>query len=220
MIVRDIQHARRVDKQMIPVERSSRVLLPLVSVVQAGGRSVLRIDGSVEAPQGAVTGQYLTDHGQFTADPAQATDIRGGAGVSAWTPMLAPEQDGTRTLIKVADWFGGTGEKPATGYMATGGIVADKAQAFNFNAAKRVFVLSATTNASGVATVTFPVAFAAPPNVRALPATTAVLSGPTRSTISNITTTGCTVTVQQQAILTGLLSVLAGATANVIVIEA
>lgn len=220
MIVRDIKDARRVSKQMVPVERSSRVLLPLVSVVQKNGRSVLRIDGSVEAPQGAVTGQYLTDQGRFTTDPAQATDIRGDEGQSAWTPMLAPEQDGTRTLIKVADWFGGTGTKPATGYMAAGGMVADKAQAFNFNAAKRVLVLSAQTNASGVATINFGTTFAAPPNVRALPATTAVLSGATRSTVSNVTTTQCTVTVQQQAVLTGLVSLLTGATANVIVVEA
>lgn len=220
MITRDLRGAVRIAGKMVPVERSSRVLLPLVSVVQANGRSVLRIDGSVEAPQGAVTGQYLTDHGQFTVDPAQATDIRGGAGQSAWTPMLAPEQDGTRTLIKVADWFGGTGTKPATGYMALGGIVADKAQAFNFNAAKRVLVLSAQTNASGVATISFGTTFATPPNVRALPATTAVLSGATRSTISNVTTTQCTVTVQQQAVITGVISLLTGATANVIVVEA
>lgn len=216
---RDLNGARRIGGKMVPVERTSRVLLPIVSAIDHGGKTLLRIDGSVEAMPGAANGQYLTPGG-FSPNAAQATDIRGAAGQSAWTPMLAPEQDGTRTLIKVTDWFGGTGTKPATGYMALGGIVADKAQGFNFNAAKRVMVLSGQTAANGSVNIPFGVTFPAPPNVRALPATTAVLSGPTRTTVSNITTTGCTVTVQQQAILTGVLSLLVGATANIIVIEA
>lgn len=134
----------------------------------------------------------------------------GANGTNGWTPILLPEQDGTRTLLKVADWVNGGGTKPATGqYLAAGAYVTDKAAAFNFNTAKRVRVYQATTNASGVATIDY----------SALPATTAVLSGPTRSTVSAITATGCTVTVQQQAILTGIISLLTGATANVVVIE-
>lgn len=147
----------------------------------------------------------------------------GSNGANGWTPVLAPEQDGTRTLLKVMDWANGSGTKPATGmYLATSGYVTAKADAFNFNAAKRVFARSAQTNAQGVAAIVFGVtpAFTAPPVVIPLPATTAVLSGPTRSTVSNVTVSGCSVTVQQQTVLSGVVSLLAGATANVLVIEA
>lgn len=152
--------------------------------------------------------------------PIDVPETKGPTGDDGWTPVLAGEQDGTRTLIKVVDWAGGQGAKPTTGmYIGTTGYVTVKADAFNFNAAKRVMAASGTTNAQGVATISFGVTFALAPQVLALPATTAVLSGPTRSTVSNITTTGCQVTVQQQAILTGVLSLLAGATANVIIVE-
>lgn len=147
--------------------------------------------------------------------------INGANGVNGWTPVLAPEQDGTRTLLKVMDWAGGSGTKPQAGmYLATTGYVAAKADAFNFNSAKRVMMLQATTNASGFATFNLaPYEFANIPSAVALPATTAVLSGPTRSTVSSVTKTAATVTVQQQAILTGLISLLAGATANLFVVE-
>lgn len=142
-------------------------------------------------------------------------------GNDGWTPVLAGELDGVRTLIKVSDWTGGEGAKPQTGmYIGTTGYVSTKLAAFNFNAAKRVMVYSAVTNAQGVATIDYSaMSFVNPPAVRALPATTAVLSGPTRSTPSSITKDGCLVTVQQQALLTAVLSLLAGATANVLVIE-
>ncbi len=156
---------------------------------------------------------------QGKLSPIDVPETKGPTGDDGWTPVLAGELDGTRTLIRVMDWTGGQGVKPEAGmYIGATGYVA-KAQAFNFNVAKRVFVASAQTNAQGVASISFGVTFATSPQVLALPATTAVLSGPTRSTVSNITTTGCQVTVQQQAVLTGLLSVLAGATANVIVVE-
>ncbi|MFV1919130.1 hypothetical protein VPH46_06825 [Sphingomonas sp. MJ1 (PH-R8)] len=154
-------------------------------------------------------------------DPAVPAD--GNNGVNGWTPVLAPEADGTRTLLKVMDWLSGGGTKPQTGmYLSSGGYVTDKALAFNFNAAKRVVARSAATNSSGVATITFGVTppYAAPPAVVPLPATTNVLSGPTMTRITNITATGCTATVSQQAILTGVVSALSGATANVLVIEA
>ncbi|QUT07907.1 hypothetical protein KFK14_11260 [Sphingobium phenoxybenzoativorans] len=167
--------------------------------------------------QGGVMVPFAADKG----DPGPASTVPGPEGNDGWTPVLAGELDGVRTLIKVADWTGGEGGKPATGmYIGTTGYVSSKAAAFNFNASKRVMVYSAQTNAQGVATIDYSaMGFANAPAVRALPATTAVLSGPTRSSPSSITKDGCLVTVQQQAILTGVLSLLAGATANVLVIE-
>lgn len=146
---------------------------------------------------------------------------QGPQGAKGWSPVFAGELDGVRTLLKLADWMGGEGSKPATGmYIGPAGYVMAKADAFNFNALKRAMVLQQQTNGSGVATFDFTsYGFANVPTVIALPATTAALSGPTRSTVSGVSKTAATVTVQQQAILTGLVSVLAGATANIFVVE-
>jgi len=145
------------------------------------------------------------------------------AGPNGWTPVIAGELDGTRTLIKIVDWVGGQGSKPDVGmYIGTTGYVTVKADAFNFNATKRVFAVSGITNSQGIATIdlTSYKLVAAPVGI-ALPATTIALSGPTRSTIvaGSITKTSAQVKVEQQAILTGVISLLAGATANLLLIE-
>jgi len=160
-------------------------------------------------------------HGQARTFGEVKDGTPGTNGSNGWTPVLLPEQDGTRTLLKVADWVNGSGAKPAAGmYLAAGAYVIDKASAFNFNSSKRVIPMSAQTNASGVATINYAsLNFTVAPVVIVLPATTAVLSGATRSVASGITKTSATVTVQQQALLTGVVSLLAGATANVLVIE-
>lgn len=72
----------------------------------------------------------------------------------------------------------------------------------------------------GIAVISFASAgFSSPPVVVPLKATTAVLSGDTSTTISNVTKDGCTVTVRGATLLTGLVSLLVGAVANVLVIE-
>lgn len=147
----------------------------------------------------------------------------GPGGNDGWTPVLAGELDGTRTLIKVIDWTGGKGTKPTTGmYIGTTGYVTTKAAAFNFNAAKRVMTVSGVTNAQGIATIDLTsYGFTAAPAAVVLPAQTTLLSGPTRSTIvtGSVTKTSVQVKVEQQAVLTGIVSLLVGATANVLLIE-
>ena len=56
--------------------------------------------------------------------------IRGPQG---WAPALVAEADGTRRVFKIADWTGGEGAKPATGYLAPDGtVVSDIASAADF----------------------------------------------------------------------------------------
>lgn len=159
-----------------------------------------------------------------------ATRAPGGAaipiaitdGTNGWSPVLSAEADGTRSLLKVGDWIGGSGAKPATGYIGTTGMVTTKTAAFNFNLVKRVDIFAGTTNAQGLAVIPFSPAFATAP-AKALPsAVPNVLSGPVKAEIvdGTLTKSGCTVKVTASALVTGVVSALAGATVSVIVIEA
>ncbi len=161
----------------------------------------------------------------FVSDPSLDPDLTGPTGPNGWTPMFAGEPDGTRTLLKVVDWSGGKGTKPALGYVgpATSTALVTKAAAFNFNALKRVDIFTAQTAAvTGIATVVFEPAFATVP-AKALPsAIPNVLAGPIKAELvaGTLTKTGCQVKVTQQALVGGLVTALAGATVNVIAIEA
>ncbi|WP_080056866.1 hypothetical protein [Spirosoma aerolatum] len=55
---------------------------------------------------------------------------------ASWSPVLAGVQYGTNTVIKVVDWVGGNGVKPAVNlYLGATGYVSDIAQAVSFRGA-------------------------------------------------------------------------------------
>lgn len=153
----------------------------------------------------------------------QAPTVEGPEGPNGWTPVLAGEQDGTRTLLKVVNWTGGKGEKPALGYIGTAGMVTDKATAFNFNAMKRVRAFSGVTNAQGIASISFAVtpAFTSTPTIIVLPAQPSIVVGGSKSELvaNSASATGCQVKVTGSALLSSLVVALTGATANVLTIE-
>lgn len=161
--------------------------------------------------------------GQVADGTVVTLDVEGPDGPNGWTPLLAGEADGTRTLLKVADWTGGQGDKPALGYIGTAGMVTAKADAFNFNAVKRVRAFSGVTNAQGIATITFPLdpPLTTTPAIIVLPAQPAVVVGGSKSELvpNSASKTGCQVKVTGTALLSSLVTALAGATANVIIIE-
>lgn len=60
--------------------------------------------------------------------------IQGGGGESGydgWTPVFALAQDGERDVIRIINWTGGGGIKPATGYIGASGIVSNISYAVN-----------------------------------------------------------------------------------------
>ncbi len=161
--------------------------------------------------------------GQVAAGAIVSLDVEGQEGPAGWTPTLAGEQDGTRTLLKVSDWTGGRGTKPGTGYIGPVGTVAAKADAFNFNAAKRIRAFSAVTNAAGIANIPFTLTpgFVTPPTLVVLSAQPALVVGGSKSELvaNSLTKDGCQVKVTGAALLSSVVVALAGATANVLAIE-
>ena len=85
--------------------------------------------------------RFLADfvfvRGAAGTDGTNGTD--GLAGVNGWSPILAVVVDGVRSVLKVADWTGGTGTKPAAGqYIGSTGLVAGIADAANVRGAPGV----------------------------------------------------------------------------------
>ena len=65
---------------------------------------------------------------------AENLDIDGADGADGddgWSPVFEIEADGTREVLRIDDWTGGTGTKPATGYVGATGIVTQKADGAN-----------------------------------------------------------------------------------------
>lgn len=166
-------------------------------------------------------------------DPVAPANGKNGA--SAWTPMLAIEADGTARYLRIVDWTGGSGAKPAIGYVGTDGVPTTKANAPNLNASKRIESYSAVTRATagsetgttlavGEKKIVFTSAFSSPPRV--IPTGRANIAGrPVAAEVIAVTTTYCVVRVSQaKGTLTSLLSTLfdlvGGITVDMLVIEA
>lgn len=159
----------------------------------------------------------------------------GKNGTSAWTPMLAIEADGTARYLRIVDWAGGSGEKPAVGYVGTDGAPTTKAKAPNLNAAKRIESYSAVTRATagtetgtalaaGEKKIVFATPFDTTPRV--VPTARANLAGrPIVAETVSVTTTYCVIRVSQSkatlaSLLTAIFDIAGGITVDVLVIEA
>ncbi len=91
-----------------------------LAVVRIDGTSVTRIGAGPTGPQGP-----QGDPGPAGADGASGADgATGSAGIDGWTPIFAVVTDGSRRVLQVSDWTGGSGTKPTTGkYVGAGGLV-------------------------------------------------------------------------------------------------
>ncbi|MFB2531042.1 hypothetical protein ACEYYA_02630 [Paracoccus sp. p3-h83] len=72
---------------------------------------------------------------QVSWDGATLTVPQGLAGASGWTPVMTAEADGARVVLRVIDWTGGAGAKPALGYVGPAGIVGMAAAATDIRGA-------------------------------------------------------------------------------------
>lgn len=145
-------------------------------------------------------------------------------GLNAWTPVYAVEEDGTARYLRIMDWTGGSGDKPAMGYLGVKGV-GTKANASNLNAIKRVTSMTAVTDATGKATFTFaamtPPAFKVAPQVVVTSLFTNVLAVQCRPKAggTTVTPTGATVVIEQVGIVGGVVALAVGATVTVLIVE-
>lgn len=109
------------------------------AIITDGQRRVLKVVdwiGGTGTPPTPID-VYLGATG-FVADIADAIDIRGAVGATGtdgidgtdgyngWSPIWAIVSDGTRRVLQIIDWTGGTGTKPGTGnYIYTGGLTSN-----------------------------------------------------------------------------------------------
>lgn len=118
---------------------------PRLAVVNDGNRRVLFVSawigGTGTEPQRYV---YVGANG-FVSSIGEAVDIRGGTGAAGldgldgdtgprgyvgWSPVFSAQPIGDRVVLRVVDWTGGEGQKPAVGqYIGSSGFVTDPAQA-------------------------------------------------------------------------------------------
>ena len=68
--------------------------------------------------------------------PAGATGGTGSNGSDGWSPVFSVVTDGTRRVLQVSDWTGGTGTKPTTGlYVSASGLTSTLASAVDIRGA-------------------------------------------------------------------------------------
>lgn len=160
----------------------------------------------------------------------------GVQGPRGWTAMYRAAADGTRSLFEIYNWWGGEGEKPATGYLTEAGpLSSTKAGGFNFNRSKRIESYSAqtrTTSGSETGTalsigekkIVFTSEFPSVPRV--VPTARANVGGrPVVAEVVTVTTTYCVVRASQSkgtlaSLLSAVFDLVGGVTIDCLVIEA
>ena len=110
---------------------------PRLAVVATGERRVLQITAwtggtGTPPPTGYIGSTGIVDNIANAVDIRGSIGLQGVAGEAGWSPVLAiANNSSSQQVIRVLDWTGGTGTKPAVGYIGSTGIVstADAASA-------------------------------------------------------------------------------------------
>ena len=106
------------------------------------GRMVIPIEAN-PAGAAAETMEKLGLDGKVYAFPSNTGD-------DGWSPLFSVVTDGERRVLRIADWTGGGGTKPATGqYLGATGVVATAAAAADIRGASGASIADATTSTKG-----------------------------------------------------------------------
>lgn len=104
----------------------------LQGVAGADGKNGINGANGLSAYQIAVSNGFIGTEQQWIVSLKGATGATGANGNNGWTPSLRTEVRGADEIVlQIIDWTGGSGTKPAVGYLSSTGLVTNINNATN-----------------------------------------------------------------------------------------
>ena len=124
----------------------------LQGVSGANGKDGINGTNGLSAYQIAVSNGFIGTEQQWIVSIKGATGATGASGANGWTPSIRTEVRGTDELVlRIVDWTGGSGTKPAVGYLSATGIVTNISNASNIRGTQGLQGIQGEQGIQGVA---------------------------------------------------------------------
>lgn len=124
----------------------------LQGVAGADGTDGINGTNGLSAYQIAVSNGFIGTEQQWIVSLKGATGATGATGNNGWTPSLRTEVRGVDELVlRIIDWTGGSGTKPAVGYLSSTGLVANISNATNIRGTQGLQGVQGIQGIQGVA---------------------------------------------------------------------
>lgn len=124
----------------------------LQGVAGANGKDGINGTNGLSAYQIAVSNGFIGTEQQWIVSLKGATGATGASGANGWTPSIRTEVRGTDELVlRIVDWTGGSGTKPAVGYLSSTGIVTNASNASNIRGTQGLQGVQGIQGVQGVA---------------------------------------------------------------------
>ena len=118
----------------------------------ANGRDGINGTNGLSAYQIAVSNGFIGTEQQWVVSLKGATGATGASGANGWTPSIRTEVRGTDELVlRIIDWTGGSGTKPAVGYLSSTGLVTNISNATNIRGTQGIQGVRGEQGLQGVA---------------------------------------------------------------------
>ena len=124
----------------------------LQGVAGSNGSNGINGTNGLSAYQIAVSNGFIGTEQQWLVSLKGATGATGLTGNNGWTPSIITEVRGTDELVlRVIDWTGGSGTKPAVGYLSSTGLVTNISNATNIRGTRGLQGVQGIQGVQGVA---------------------------------------------------------------------
>ena len=124
----------------------------LQGVAGADGKDGINGTNGLSAYQIAVSNGFIGTEQQWVVSLKGATGATGDSGANGWTPSIRTEVRGTDELVlRIMDWTGGSGTKPAVGYLSSTGLVTNISNATNIRGTQGIQGVQGEQGLQGVA---------------------------------------------------------------------
>ena len=118
----------------------------------ADGKDGINGTNGLSAYQIAVSNGFIGTEQQWLVSLKGATGATGATGNNGWTPSIRTEVRGADELVlRVIDWTGGSGTKPAVGYLSSTGLVTNISNATNIRGTQGLQGIQGEQGIQGVA---------------------------------------------------------------------